>query len=196
MSRLLAAFSFVLLLTFAASTAKFYDIAYYKSINIPIFIVSIAAIFALLYFVPWDNLINCFLIINLAVYFALAASDIMDYWFSFGMCLVLCMAVYYFDFGKIRFKPPKWSLWVTVGAMATIYAVVIGLVCCIYYWDYWTATYDFGVFSQMFYNMKQTGEMLTTCERDGLLSHFAVHFSLFITCFCLFTGSFPLRKLC
>lgn len=177
MSRLLAAFSFVLLLTFAASTAKFYDIAYYKSINFPIFIVSIAAIFALLYFVPWDNLINCFLIINLAVYFALAASDIMDYWFSFGMCLVLCMAVYYFDFGKIRFKPPKWSLWVTVGVMATIYAVVIGLVCCIYYWDYWTATYDFGVFSQMFYNMKQTGEMLTTCERDGLLSHFAVHFS-------------------
>lgn len=38
-------------------------------------------------------------------------------------------------------------------------------------------TFDFGIFSQMFYNMKETGLPLTTVERDGLLSHFAVHVS-------------------
>ncbi len=38
-------------------------------------------------------------------------------------------------------------------------------------------TYDFGIFAQMFYNMKESGLPLTTVERDGLLSHFAVHFS-------------------
>lgn len=38
-------------------------------------------------------------------------------------------------------------------------------------------TYDFGIFSQMFYNMKESGLPLTTVERDGLLSHFAVHVS-------------------
>lgn len=38
-------------------------------------------------------------------------------------------------------------------------------------------TYDFGIFSQMFYNMRATGLPYTTCERDGLLSHFAVHVS-------------------
>lgn len=38
-------------------------------------------------------------------------------------------------------------------------------------------TYDMGIFSQMFYYMKQTGLPLTTLERDGLLSHFAVHVS-------------------
>ena len=37
--------------------------------------------------------------------------------------------------------------------------------------------YDFGIFSQMFYNMKECGLPLTTVERDGLLSHFAVHVS-------------------
>ena len=37
--------------------------------------------------------------------------------------------------------------------------------------------YDFGIFSQMFYYMKQTGLPLTTLERSGLLSHFAVHVS-------------------
>ncbi len=38
-------------------------------------------------------------------------------------------------------------------------------------------TYDFGIFSQMFYYMKKVGRPLTTLERDGLLSHFAVHVS-------------------
>ena len=38
-------------------------------------------------------------------------------------------------------------------------------------------TFDFGIFSQMFYNMKETGLPMTTVERDGLLSHFAVHMS-------------------
>ncbi len=40
-----------------------------------------------------------------------------------------------------------------------------------------TPSYDFGIFSQMFYSMKETGLPLTTLERDGLLSHFAVHVS-------------------
>lgn len=38
-------------------------------------------------------------------------------------------------------------------------------------------TYDFGIFSQMFYNMKTSGLPMTTLERDGLLSHFHVHMS-------------------
>ncbi len=40
-----------------------------------------------------------------------------------------------------------------------------------------TPTYDFGIFSQMFYYMHTKGTPLTTLERDGLLSHFAVHVS-------------------
>lgn len=40
-----------------------------------------------------------------------------------------------------------------------------------------TPSYDFGIFAQMFYNMKESGLPLTTLERDGLLSHFAVHVS-------------------
>ncbi len=38
-------------------------------------------------------------------------------------------------------------------------------------------TFDFGIFSQMFYNMKESGLPMTTVERDGLLSHFHVHMS-------------------
>lgn len=38
-------------------------------------------------------------------------------------------------------------------------------------------SYDFGIFSQMFHYMRTTGAPLTTLERDGLMSHFAVHVS-------------------
>ena len=42
---------------------------------------------------------------------------------------------------------------------------------------YAASTFDFGLFAQMFHKMKTTGLPLTTLERDGLLSHFAVHLS-------------------
>ena len=41
----------------------------------------------------------------------------------------------------------------------------------------YASAYDFGIFSQMYYYMDKLWEPLTTCERDGLLSHFAVHLS-------------------
>ena len=42
---------------------------------------------------------------------------------------------------------------------------------------YSASTFDFGLFAQMFHKMSVTGRQLTTLERDGLLSHFAVHVS-------------------
>lgn len=44
-------------------------------------------------------------------------------------------------------------------------------------WAYRTPSYDFGIFSQMFHQMRTTGLPTTTLERDGLLSHFKVHVS-------------------
>ncbi len=43
--------------------------------------------------------------------------------------------------------------------------------------SYSSPCYDFGIFSQMFHNMRESLKPLTTCERDGLLSHFSVHVS-------------------
>lgn len=44
-------------------------------------------------------------------------------------------------------------------------------------WNYNAPSYDLGIFSQMFYSMKEMGLPITTLERDGALSHFAVHVS-------------------
>ncbi len=61
--------------------------------------------------------------------------------------------------------------------LAVVFAVFVSLwtVCRVN--SFSTPTYDFGIFSQMFYNMKESGLPLTTVERDGLLSHFKVHVS-------------------
>ena len=40
-----------------------------------------------------------------------------------------------------------------------------------------TPTFDFGIFAQMFHSMRTSGVPITTVERDGPLSHFAVHVS-------------------
>lgn len=188
--RLLAALSFVLVLTLSNKTANFNDITYYDSINFSVFLLSVAALFALLYFIPYDKLIIGYFFINLTLYFVLAAHSSMDTWFSLGLCVVLCVAVYYFDIGSIPIQPPRLSLWIAIGALLAAYTLIIGLAGCYYYWDYWSPTYDFGIFTQMFYYMKETGEMLATCERDMLLSHFSVHFSpayyLLLPVYCIF----------
>lgn len=73
-------------------------------------------------------------------------------------------------------KSAKSHVWVTVGVSATFFLLVsawgVGRVR-----SFSTPSYDFGIFAQMFHNMKNSGLPLTTLERDGLLSHFAVHVS-------------------
>lgn len=52
-------------------------------------------------------------------------------------------------------------------------------------------TFDFGIFVQMFYYLKETLVPYTTCERYGLLSHFTVHFSPFFYLLLPFYVIFP-----
>ncbi len=67
-------------------------------------------------------------------------------------------------------------VWITAGLTVAFFLFVcawtIGRV-----YSFSSPTFDFGIFSQMFYYMKKCGLPMTTVERDGLLSHFAVHVS-------------------
>lgn len=53
----------------------------------------------------------------------------------------------------------------------------VGMITVYRYLTYSNATFDFGIFAQMYEYMKHTGTMNTTVERNTLLSHWAVHFS-------------------
>ncbi|MBR4308358.1 MAG: DUF2079 domain-containing protein [Oscillospiraceae bacterium] len=81
------------------------------------------------------------------------------------------------------------ALWFITGLSLLFFLFVAGWSLCRVY-SFGTPTYDFGLFSQMFYNMSKSGLPMTTLERDGLLSHFAVHVSpiyyLLLPIYCLF----------
>ena len=76
----------------------------------------------------------------------------------------------------LRCREDAHAPWVAVGlAVASFLFVSVWTVCRVY--SFSTPTYDFGIFAQMFHSMKTTGLPITTVERDGALSHFAVHVS-------------------
>ena len=67
-------------------------------------------------------------------------------------------------------KAHKACLWITLGLTAAFFlfaaAWTVGRV-----YSFRSPTFDFGIFSQMFYYLKESGLPMTTVERDGLLSH-------------------------
>ncbi|MBQ1229442.1 MAG: DUF2079 domain-containing protein [Clostridia bacterium] len=64
-----------------------------------------------------------------------------------------------------------------VGVGAFVAFVILSAISCLRYKTFSTPNFDFGIFTNMFHNMRKTGLPLVTCERDALLSHFAVHIS-------------------
>ena len=70
----------------------------------------------------------------------------------------------------------KLCIWLTVAFSLLFFLIVsVWTVCRVRSFN--APSYDFGIFSQMFYSMKTTGLPMTTLERDGVLSHFRVHVS-------------------
>ena len=78
--------------------------------------------------------------------------------------------------GKILSRP--WTLvWTALGAASLFWFLFTAGLTILRYRMNYASAYDFGLFSQMYYYMDKCLLPLTTCERDGLLSHFAVHLS-------------------
>ena len=116
---------------------------------------------------------------------AIAALRASATWAFLSVCiLVLVILVAFGIYGWDKTPEPviepkkahRIWLWITVGLSITFFLFVsawtVGRV-----YSFSTPTFDFGIFCQMFYNMRKSGLPMTTVERDGLLSHFAVHVS-------------------
>lgn len=67
-------------------------------------------------------------------------------------------------------------LWATA-TTAAVFFLVVAVWTAARVFSFSVPTYDFGIFAQMFHSMRTTGLPITTLERDGALSHFAVHVS-------------------
>lgn len=93
--------------------------------------------------------------------------------------MLLVFACHGWNSGKTCKASTEESLWavsltavLAVGFFLLVSAWTVGRV-----YSFSTPTFDFGIFAQMFHSMRTTGLPITTVERDGALSHFAVHVS-------------------
>ncbi len=77
--------------------------------------------------------------------------------------------------GKSRLSWKSSTIFLTVGCV--LFTLFVGGFTILRYTNFGGATFDLGIFTQMFEYMRSTGIPYTTVERDGLVSHFAVHFS-------------------
>lgn len=99
--------------------------------------------------------------------------------FFLGVVLFIALAVWY-TVGKQMIRLPKFSkkCWIAVLALSAVFMLVFtALAMSLRYYKLCTPAFDFGIFTQMFENMKEGLGPVTTVERNYELSHFAVHFS-------------------
>ena len=117
--------------------------------------------------------------------FSMAAIRASFTWPLFAACLLVELLLLVFVIwgwngggsgAALRCNEEKYAPWVAAGLVVAFFLFVsIWTACRVY--SFSTPTYDFGIFAQMFHSMKTTGLPITTVERDGALSHFAVHVS-------------------
>ncbi|MDD3958128.1 MAG: DUF2079 domain-containing protein [Candidatus Izemoplasmatales bacterium] len=99
-----------------------------------------------------------------------------------GLAVLVGFLAVYFSIGTLKVvrksaKLQKWLACIAVFVILVAQVVAVSLVMVARTRSLYTPTYDFGIFTQMFYNMKNLNGMVTTLERNMVLSHFAVHVS-------------------
>ena len=115
---------------------------------------------------------------SLFAFFTVLQAD--SWYYSLGLSAVAALFVWYcVRKGWLRLKNP-FSVAKKRGAaalMCGVFVLIVGVAAVTRYKSFTAPNYDFGIFCQMFYNMRKSLQPFTTSERDMLLSHFAIHLS-------------------
>lgn len=114
-------------------------------------------------------------------YWCIFAPHINQEWFLISAIFVYALITVY----CIRALESVWNYVKLHTPVAIVLVTLAGLACfagiavmgVMRYKTFSAPNFDFGIWCNMFYNMKETGLATVTCERDMLLSHFAVHVS-------------------
>lgn len=159
---------------------KHWDLINMKSLQymaIIVFVVAVILIWLLINRLKEQRVVKLAMIMFSTLYFTAAAVLSREQYFAVGLCTVLGIIILSTDVTDIRPRIGNKLFRRSIIFVSLLFVVLIGGNCCLIYINHWTACYDFGIFSQMFHYMKETGIPYTTCERDELMSHFSVHMS-------------------
>ncbi len=101
--------------------------------------------------------------------------------FMLAVIVAYSLFVFYFlqknDLLIDKLKIHSKAVWTITAVLGLVGGTVIAVATCLRYMTFTSPNFDFGLFVNMFHNMKETGLPLISSERDVLLSHFAVHLS-------------------
>ncbi len=188
-------FSCGLMLVFNKGDSDFMSFEYMASVDLKLHIAVIFLIFALLtvlFSIFEQAKTEKLILFSSFMFYALLCVPACDnMYFTFAVCCVL-FAVCKYCFSDMQASIPfgKGAL-ITASALSiAFFALFVGLQTSFRVLTQSTPCFDFGIFSQMYYYMKETLIPYTTCERAVLLSHFDIHVSpiyyLFLPIYAIF----------
>jgi uncharacterized membrane protein len=114
---------------------------------------------------------------------ALSSPVVNEYYFAIALLAFLAVALYYVlrnDLLNVSVNELKLNNKVTVFivvALGVAFAIFVSLITVCRYLSFYAPNFDFGIFVNMFHNMRTKFFPYVTSERNLLLSHFAVHIS-------------------
>lgn len=119
-----------------------------------------------------------FSVISICI-FPPSGNNIIMFWLAVGVVYAMFLVWFVNENESVisKIKIGKKTLIITSILSALAACFILCVVTCLRYKTFSSPNFDFGIFVNMFHNMKETGLPNTTCERDMLLSHFAVHIS-------------------
>ena len=161
----------------AFSSYDFNTADFFNGISFGKYILAVCIIFLVALFVISEKY-NAYLLIPLVTaLFMITNYQDRGIYFALTSAVVAGGFVFYFG-DKIKLPSPNKKLTVTLAIIfAAFLALFVGSITIVKFLNHKTPNFDFGIFSQMYHYMAETFVPYTTCERDMLLSHFAVHFS-------------------
>ncbi|MBR6620178.1 MAG: DUF2079 domain-containing protein [Clostridia bacterium] len=185
LQRFIAAWCCINLYTALSIPIPFTDISFTFSIELVVWLVLFAAVFAfftllslVLDKIHADSWLFTLCFAAFAGYTLTVESS---FWYTLAIFILAAIAI------AFLLKDDKLALSKTrIGNKTTaIIAAVFGIMMlvfiaaygCLRYATYSSPNFDFGIWCNMFHYMKETGLPTVSCERDRILSHFAVHIS-------------------
>lgn len=187
------------LIMLAAAEAKFTDLSYAQDVgllNYLIFCISAFLIFTVLdILLPRYRTDGKLLLISILALGFKTVSVAQNYYYACFLLIAVASVMYYlikrrwltipaeltYKLQKFEENKAKWLTtalaWSAVVVCFGVFSYIVGAIGALRYMTYSSPNYDFGIFCNMFHNMKTSFLPLVTSERDAFLSHFAVHIS-------------------
>lgn len=181
-TRLISSFSIVYFVCIFVDKVDFNKPEYLRGLRYGVFALTILGVFILqtivFSFIKFQKADRFFFFGSVILLFSYLLYEYSSIYLYIFLVLLFALAVKFYLFDD-DFNPeiPKGLSKGFIIGLAIFFIVFVGGLSVLRHVIYKSNCFDFGIFAQMYHNMKTTGLPDTTCERYMQLSHFKVHIS-------------------